>query len=170
MAGYVFKGQSPNLLPKLKTRSPYLTNRIQGHQMNEQTRTTFCHQIYKPKCICHTQKNVKRDLRENFKRRHYSDHPAYINPVEPAFPHNKSTMSGTHKVGREKVPAVYNISWDFLTQRLTFFLKSSLLSLHSLAASTFAGDSSLGLESIDMILKTILSTVWTGIQRSLASS
>ena len=64
----------------------------------------------------------------------------------------------------------HNISWDRLTQRLTFLLNSSLVSLHSFAASTFAGDSSLGLESIDMILKTILSTVWTGIQRSLASS
>nr|GMD02004.1 Os01g0839801 [Ipomoea batatas] len=66
--------------------------------------------------------------------------------------------------------AVYSISCDRLTQRLTFFLNPSRFSRHSFSASTFAGDSSLGLESIDMMLKTILSTLWTGDQRSLASS
>ncbi|BAS75145.1 Os01g0839801 [Oryza sativa Japonica Group] len=63
-----------------------------------------------------------------------------------------------------------SISCDFLTRRLTFFLKSSLFSLHSLAASIFAGDSSFGPESIEMMLRTMLSTVCTGVQRSLASS
>nr|GMD52877.1 Os01g0839801 [Ipomoea batatas] len=64
----------------------------------------------------------------------------------------------------------YIISCDRLTHRLTFFLNTSLFSLHSFSASTLAGDSSLGPESMDMILKTILSTLWTGDQRSLASS
>ena len=52
----------------------------------------------------------------------------------------------------------HSISCDLLTQRLTFFLNSALLSLHSFAASTLAGDSSLGPESIDIILNTMLST------------
>lgn len=103
----------------------------------------------------------------------------------------------------------YKSSCDFLTHRPTFFLNSSLCSLHSFcnnismakqsinlwtysnvaefhfdwrtlvhnerqrehskkknvgvtAASTFAGDSSLGLESIDIMLKTMLST-WKNI-------
>ena len=52
----------------------------------------------------------------------------------------------------------HSISCDFLTQRLTFFLNPALFSLHSFAASTFAGDSSFGLESMDMILNIMVST------------
>lgn len=61
-------------------------------------------------------------------------------------------------------------SWLFLTQRATFLLNSGYDSLHSLAASTLAGDSSFGSASIDITEIKIVSTVCTGNQRSEAFS
>eukprot|EP01023_Acetabularia_acetabulum_P026400 TRINITY_DN25088_c0_g2_i4.p5 TRINITY_DN25088_c0_g2~~TRINITY_DN25088_c0_g2_i4.p5 ORF type:complete len:103 (+),score=4.01 TRINITY_DN25088_c0_g2_i4:373-681(+) len=65
-----------------------------------------------------------------------------------------------------------NVHWscDFLTIRATFFLKSSRISLHSFAASMFAGDSSLGSDNIEIIDRIIDSTVCTGDHRSAAFS
>lgn len=77
--------------------------------------------------------------------------------------------------GRELGPALpcpagpHSISWLLRTIRATFFLKLSRDSRHSLAASMFAGDSSLGEESMLMMDSTIDSTVWTGDQRSEAA-
>lgn len=53
-----------------------------------------------------------------------------------------------------------SISCDLRTMRATFFLKPSRSSLHCLAASMFAGDSSFGEDSMEMIEIMILST-WT---------
>lgn len=61
-------------------------------------------------------------------------------------------------------------SWLFRTQRATFRLNSGYDSLHSLAASTLAGDSSFGSASIDITDIKIVSTVCTGNQRSDAFS
>lgn len=61
-------------------------------------------------------------------------------------------------------------SWLFRTQRATFRLNSGYDSRHSLAASTLAGDSSFGSASIDITDIKIVSTVWTGSQRSDAFS
>lgn len=56
-------------------------------------------------------------------------------PTEPSSPHTIKSRHFPYKhIGREKkecLQLVYNISCDLLTQRPTFFLKSSLLSLHS---------------------------------------
>lgn len=52
----------------------------------------------------------------------------------------------------------YNISCERLTTRATRFLNSGRSDRHSRAASTFAGDSSLGLLSIEMTDSTIDST------------
>jgi hypothetical protein len=49
-------------------------------------------------------------------------------------------------------------------------LNSGVLSRHNDAASTFAGDSSFGLESIDITERRMVSGVWTGDQRSEADS
>ena len=57
-----------------------------------------------------------------------------------------------------------------LTFALHLFLNSLVSSLHSLAASTFAGLSSFGLLSMLITLKSIVSGVWTGDHRSLADS
>ena len=61
-------------------------------------------------------------------------------------------------------------SWLFLTQRATRRLNSGYDSLHCFAASTFAGDSSFGSASIEITDIIIVSTVWTGSQRSEAFS
>lgn len=53
---------------------------------------------------------------------------------------------------------VYSISCDLRTMRATLRLNSSLLSRHILAASMLAGDSSLGEESMEMMLIMIDST------------
>jgi hypothetical protein len=52
----------------------------------------------------------------------------------------------------------------------TCFLNSAVFSRHNLAASGFAGDSSLGLESMEMTESKMVSGVWTGDQRSAADS
>lgn len=52
----------------------------------------------------------------------------------------------------------------------TRFRKASGFSLHSFAASIFAGDSSLGVESMEMTETIMDSTVCTGSQRSDALS
>ena len=57
-----------------------------------------------------------------------------------------------------------------LTFALHLFLNSFVSSLHSLAASTFAGLSSFGLLSMLITLKRMVSGVWTGDHRSLADS
>jgi hypothetical protein len=67
-------------------------------------------------------------------------------------------------------PPVYSNSKLSLTHFRTRFLNSGVFSRHRLAASTFAGDSSLGLESIDMTERRMVSGVWTGDQRSAADS
>ena len=54
--------------------------------------------------------------------------------------------------------------------RATCFLNPSRSWRHCLAASMFAGLSSFGLLSMEMILTKMVSTVCTGDQRSLASS
>lgn len=59
---------------------------------------------------------------------------------------------------------------DLLTRVLTFSSNSSLFSRHMRAASTFAGDSSLGSASMLMTLINIFSTLWMGDQRSEACS
>ena len=51
-----------------------------------------------------------------------------------------------------------------------FYLNSGQACLHSLAASTLAGLSSLGSASIEMTEIRMVSTVWIGNQRSLAFS
>lgn len=56
------------------------------------------------------------------------------------------------------------------THFLTRFLNSGVFSRHKAAASTFAGDSSFGLDSIEMTERRIVSGVWTGDQRSAADS
>jgi len=56
------------------------------------------------------------------------------------------------------------------THFLTRFLNSAVFSRHSAAASTFAGDSSLGLLSIEMTERRMVSGVCTGDQRSAADS
>jgi hypothetical protein len=58
----------------------------------------------------------------------------------------------------------------FLTFCLTIFSYSALFSLHILAASTFAGLSSLGSASILMTLNKIFSTDCIGLHRSSAFS
>lgn len=57
-----------------------------------------------------------------------------------------------------------------LTHFLTLFLNSFGSSLHSLAASTLAGLSSFGLDSIEITDRRIVSGVCTGLQRSDADS
>jgi hypothetical protein len=57
-----------------------------------------------------------------------------------------------------------------LTHLRTLFLNSGGFSRHSLAASTFAGDSSFGLDSIEITERRILSGDRTGDQRSEADS
>lgn len=57
-----------------------------------------------------------------------------------------------------------------LTHFRTRFLNSGVLSLHKLAASTFAGDSSFGLDNMEMTERRMVSGVWTGDQRSAADS
>lgn len=57
-----------------------------------------------------------------------------------------------------------------LTHLRTLFLNSFVSSLHNLAASMFAGLSSLGELSMDMTDRSIVSGVWTGLHRSLADS
>lgn len=57
-----------------------------------------------------------------------------------------------------------------LTLALHLFLNSFRSSLHILAASTFAGLSSLGLLNMLITLSSIVSGVWTGDQRSAADS
>jgi hypothetical protein len=52
----------------------------------------------------------------------------------------------------------------------TCFLNSGIFSRHNLAASGFAGDSSFGLESIEMTERRMVSGVWTGDHRSAADS
>jgi hypothetical protein len=52
----------------------------------------------------------------------------------------------------------HNISCERLTTRATFFLNSDRSDLQSLAASTLAGDSSLGLLSMEMTDSTMDST------------
>jgi hypothetical protein len=59
---------------------------------------------------------------------------------------------------------------DLLTSSLTFFSNSALLSLHILAASTLAGDSSFGSANILITLINIFSTLWIGLHRSEACS
>ena len=56
------------------------------------------------------------------------------------------------------------------THFLTRFLNSGVFSRHSAAASTFAGDSSFGLDSMEITERRIVSGVWTGDQRSAADS
>jgi hypothetical protein len=46
---------------------------------------------------------------------------------------------------------IHSISCDFRTMRATFFLNPSLSSRHCFAASMFAGDSSFGEDSIEMM-------------------
>lgn len=58
----------------------------------------------------------------------------------------------------------------FLTSALTLLSNSDLLSLHILAASTFAGLSSFGSAIMLMTLIKIFSTLWIGLQRSEACS
>jgi uncharacterized membrane protein len=58
----------------------------------------------------------------------------------------------------------------FLTSALTLLSKSGLLSLHILAASTFAGLSSFGSAIMLITLIKIFSTLWIGLQRSEACS
>lgn len=64
----------------------------------------------------------------------------------------------------------HTISCDLRTMRPTFFLKPSLSSRHCFAASTLAGDSSLGDDSMEMMEIMMVSTVCTGDQRSDAVS
>lgn len=66
--------------------------------------------------------------------------------------------------------ALYSNSRLSRTHFLTRFLNSGVFSRHSAAASTFAGDSSFGLESIEMTERRMVSGVWTGDQRSAADS
>merc|ERR1711899_139107 len=61
-------------------------------------------------------------------------------------------------------------SCDFLTHLATLRLNSGKFSRHSLAASTFAGDSSLGSANIEMTETKMVSTVCTGSHLSLAFS
>jgi hypothetical protein len=65
---------------------------------------------------------------------------------------------------------IYSQSRLSLTHFRTLFLNSGVLSRHSDAASTFAGDSSLGLDSIETTERRMVSGVWTGDQRSAADS
>jgi uncharacterized membrane protein len=58
----------------------------------------------------------------------------------------------------------------FLTSALTLLSNSGLLSLHILAASTFAGLSSFGSAIMLITLIKIFSTLWIGLQRSEACS
>jgi hypothetical protein len=60
-----------------------------------------------------------------------------------------------------------NVSWDFRTILPTFFLKPSRSSRHCLAASMLAGDSSLGDDSIEMMLSMIVSTCTSGVEHCL---
>lgn len=64
----------------------------------------------------------------------------------------------------------YSNSKLSLTHFLTRFLNSGVLSRHNDAASTFAGDSSFGLESMDITESRMVSGVCTGDQRSEADS
>lgn len=57
-----------------------------------------------------------------------------------------------------------------LTSLPTLLLNPRSSSLHILAASTLAGDSSLGLDNIEMTLSKIVSGVCTGDHRSEADS
>jgi hypothetical protein len=66
--------------------------------------------------------------------------------------------------------SLYSSSKLSLTHFLTLFLNSGVLSRHSAAASTFAGDSSFGLDSMLMTERRIVSGVCTGDQRSDADS
>ena len=61
-------------------------------------------------------------------------------------------------------------SCDFLTTSLTLFLKANLSFLHITAASIFAGDSSLGSDSMLITDIIIDSTPRIGLQRSSAVS
>ncbi len=68
------------------------------------------------------------------------------------------TPAATSRLQEQCQTATHLHTCDFLTTRATLFLNASGFSLHSLAASMFAGDSSLGDESIEMMEIMMVST------------
>lgn len=86
-----------------------------------------------------------------------------------AYPHNPCPKRPTRSNPNPMKPHIYKPK-DLLTSALTFSSKSGLRSRHMRAASTLAGDSSLGSASILMTLMRIFSTLWMGDQRSEACS
>lgn len=71
---------------------------------------------------------------------------------------------------KDAINRIYSSPWLSRTQRRTRFLNSAGSSRHSRAASTLAGLSSFGLESMEMTDSRMVSGVWTGDQRSAADS
>lgn len=82
----------------------------------------------------------------------------------------KLKPKSSHKPSNPSSHPPYSNSKLSLTHFLTCFLNSAVFSLHSLAASGFAGLSSFGLLSIEMTDSKIVSGVCTGDQRSAADS